>query len=132
MDLTEEKVSFDQMPTVVSELKQEISGLKTLVRTLIDATGAAPKDAWMNIDELRAYHPDHPARPTIYEWVGKKAIPVHKDGKKLRFLRSEIDEWLNGGRAKTQAELIHRKLMSLDDLTDEQIDRLIEWDQFQK
>lgn len=31
MDLTEEKVSFDQMPTVVSELKQEISGLKTLV-----------------------------------------------------------------------------------------------------
>ena len=33
MDLTEEKVSFDQMPTVVSELKQEISGLKTLVRT---------------------------------------------------------------------------------------------------
>ena len=41
MDLTEEKVSFDQMPTVVSELKQEISGLKTLIRTLIDATGAA-------------------------------------------------------------------------------------------
>lgn len=41
MDLTEEKVSFDQMPTVVSELKQEISGLKTLVRTLIDAAGAA-------------------------------------------------------------------------------------------
>ena len=31
--------------------KQEISGLKTLVRTLIDAAGAAPKDAWMNIDE---------------------------------------------------------------------------------
>ena len=29
MDLTEEKVSFDQMPAVVSELKQEISGLKT-------------------------------------------------------------------------------------------------------
>lgn len=28
-----------------------------------------------------------------------------------------------------QAELIHRKLMSLDDLTDEQIDHLIEWDQ---
>ena len=31
-----------------------------------------------------------------------------------------------------QAELIHRKMMSLDDLTDEQIDRLIEWDQSQK
>lgn len=28
-----------------------------------------------------------------------------------------------------QAELIHRKKMSLDDLTDEQIDRLIDCDQ---
>lgn len=28
-----------------------------------------------------------------------------------------------------QAELIRRKKMSLDDLTDEQIDRLIEWGQ---
>ena len=28
-----------------------------------------------------------------------------------------------------QAELIHRKKMGLDDLTDEQIDRLIDWDQ---
>ena len=28
-----------------------------------------------------------------------------------------------------QAELIRRKKMSLDDLTDEQIDRLIDWDQ---
>ena len=37
MDLTEEKVSFDQMPAVVSELKQEISGLETLIHTLIDA-----------------------------------------------------------------------------------------------
>ncbi len=31
-----------------------------------------------------------------------------------------------------QAELIKRKLMTLDDLTDEQIDALIEWDQSQK
>ena len=28
-----------------------------------------------------------------------------------------------------QAELIRRKKMSLDDLTDEHIDRLIDWDQ---
>ena len=28
-----------------------------------------------------------------------------------------------------QAELIRRKIISLDDLTDEQIDRLIEWNQ---
>ena len=32
---------------------------KTLVRTLIDAADAAPKDAWMNIDELdNAFTPE--------------------------------------------------------------------------
>lgn len=31
-----------------------------------------------------------------------------------------------------QAELIRQNKMSLDDLTDEQIDRLIEWNQTQK
>ena len=105
MDLTEEKVSFDQMPTVVSELKDEIRGLKVLIGNLIDRTDAQPQDGWMNIEEFQAFHPDHPAKSTIYEWVGKKTIPVHKDGKKLRFLRSEVEEWLNGGRHKTQAEL---------------------------
>lgn len=30
-----------------------------------------------------------------------------------------------------QAELLHRKIISIDDLTDEQISRLIEWDQQQ-
>ena len=90
---------------MVFQLQNQVSDLKGLVNTLVQRDGNTRKDVWMNIDEFRAYHPDHPARPTIYEWVGKKAIPVHKDGKKLRFLRSEIDEWLNGGRAKTQAEL---------------------------
>jgi len=101
----QEKVSFDQMPQVVSELKQEISGLKTLITELINTSSSEKKDCWMNIDEFRAYHPDHPAKPTIYEWVGKKLIPVHKDGKKLRFRKSEIDEWLSTGRTKTLRDL---------------------------
>ena len=32
-------------------------------------------------------------------------IPVHKDGKKLCFLRSEIDRWLSSGRIKTKDEI---------------------------
>jgi hypothetical protein len=32
-------------------------------------------------------------------------IPVHKGGKKLRFLKSEIDNWLRQGRKKSNAEI---------------------------
>ena len=100
-----EKISFEQLPQAVSDLKEEVSGLKDLINTLIHRTPAENADQWMNIDQLRAYHPDRPARSTIYDWVCQNRIPVHKDGKKLRFLRSEIDQWLSGGRIKTKDEI---------------------------
>ena len=87
------------------ELKQEISGLKTLITGLIHNKPEDNTDQWMNIEQLRAYHPDRPARSTIYDWVCQNRIPVHKDGKKLRFLKSEIDQWLSGGKIKTREEL---------------------------
>lgn len=59
----------------------------------------------MNIDQLKAYHPDCPARSTIYDRVCQNRIPVHEDGKKLRFLRSEIDQWFSDGRIKTKDEI---------------------------
>jgi hypothetical protein len=37
--------------------------------------------------------------------VNAGIIPVHKGGKKLRFLKSEIDSWLKQGRKKTFAEI---------------------------
>jgi hypothetical protein len=37
--------------------------------------------------------------------VNANTIPVHKGGKKLRFLKSEIDNWLRQGRKKTLAEI---------------------------
>ena len=56
---------------------------------------------WLNIKELCEYLPDKPAIATVYGWVGHKQIPFRKSGKKLRFLRSEIDKWLlNGNEEK--------------------------------
>jgi excisionase family DNA binding protein len=37
---------------------------------------------------------------TVYGWVGREQIPFRKSGKKLRFLRSEIDKWLLNGNVK--------------------------------
>jgi hypothetical protein len=65
------------------------------------------RDRWMNIKELRAHLPDHPATQTIYTWTSQNKIPFSKvPGKKgLAFLKSEIDEWLKSGRQKTIAEI---------------------------
>ena len=61
-------------------------------------------DRWFDLNELCIYHPDKPSKPTVYGWVNAGTIPVHKGGKKLRFLKSEIDNWLRQGRKKTLAE----------------------------
>ncbi|MDR1583704.1 MAG: helix-turn-helix domain-containing protein [Prevotellaceae bacterium] len=34
-----------------------------------------------------------PAKPTVYAWIGQRSIPCHKKGKKLMFLKSEIDRF---------------------------------------
>ena len=59
----------------------------------------------MDVEGLMTYHPDKPARKTIYDWVTLRRVPYHKDGKRLRFLRSEIDAWLAGGYHKTEDEM---------------------------
>ena len=61
-------------------------------------------DRWFDLNELCIYHPDKPSKPTVYGWVNAGIIPVHKGGKKLRFLKSEIDNWLRQGRKKTLAK----------------------------
>lgn len=64
-------------------------------------------DRWFDLNELCQYHPDKPSKPTVYGWVSAGTIPVHKSGKKLRFLKAEIDSWLRKGRKKTQADIAH-------------------------
>jgi predicted DNA-binding transcriptional regulator AlpA len=61
-------------------------------------------DRWFDLNELCIYLPDKPSKATVYGWVHTGLIPCHKGQKKLRFLKSEIDAWLNQGRKKTLAE----------------------------
>lgn len=62
-------------------------------------------DRWFDLNELCKYHPDKPCKPTVYGWVTSGLIPVHKGGKKLRFLKSEIDSWLKQGRKMSFSEI---------------------------
>jgi hypothetical protein len=61
------------------------------------------QNRWMNVPELCAYLPSHPAKSTIYGNIDE--IPHYKDKKTLRFLKSEIDAWLLKGKRKTPTEI---------------------------
>ncbi len=98
-----ENITFEKLPEAVSYL---IAKVDALTKALQIKTEPSKIDYWMNIDELTGYLPDHPAKATVYGWVSNRQIPHHKGGKKLRFLKSEIDEWLSNGKRKTNEEIM--------------------------
>ena len=61
-------------------------------------------DRWFDSNEQCNQHPNTPKPATLHGWVFPGKIPVNKGGKKLRFLKSDIDEWLKQGRKMTVAE----------------------------
>ncbi len=98
-----EFLTLETLPKAFMQLTIEISEIKRLL-TEHNTDQKTEPDRWFDLSELCIYHPDKPSKPTVYGWVNAGIIPVHKGGKKLRFLKSEIDIWLKQGRKKTIAE----------------------------
>ena len=96
--------TFDQLPSAIADLRFQIEEVKNLLRSLSPQSDSS-KDKWMDLDELIIYDPEKRSKPTFYSYCQKKSIPFRKNGKKLIFLKSEIDLWLNEGRKKTINEI---------------------------
>ena len=99
----EERVTFDHLPKILSTLQKDVNELKNFI--VHNQVPDEPNE-WMDVKGLAAYHPDHPSIRTVYDWIHYKRVPYHKDGKRVRFKRTEIDKWLLGGYHKTDDELL--------------------------
>ncbi|OFX55475.1 MAG: hypothetical protein A2046_12330 [Bacteroidetes bacterium GWA2_30_7] len=97
-----ENLTQNDVPFAIAWLCNEVLNLKQL----LTAKKQEPDtNQWFNLTELCNYLPDRPAKATIYGMVSKGLIPNHKTGKKLRFLKSEIDNFLLAGKQKTVSEI---------------------------
>jgi len=104
MEILKEGLTLETLPKAFTNLTYEVSEIK---RLLLEKSNDQPTetDRWFDLNALCIYHPDKPSKPTVYGWVNAGTIPVHKGGKKLRFLKSEIDNWLKQGRKMTLVEV---------------------------
>lgn len=98
-----EPISFNELPQAMAYLIQKVERLESILSkpNLVHSES----DKWFNVQELCEFLPDKPARQTVYGWIGQKLIPYHKKGKKLQFLKSEIDAWLLSDKRQSVAEL---------------------------
>ena len=62
-------------------------------------------EQWLDLNALIEYDPEKRTKPTFYSKISKGEIPHYKRGKKVYFLKSEIDNWLKGGKCKSNAEI---------------------------
>ena len=102
-NILQNEISFNDMPKALAYLISKVDRLETLLS--VSKLEQPHSDKWFNLQELCSYLPDKPARQTVYGWIGQKLIPYHKKGKKLQFLKSEIDAWLIGDKHKSVSEL---------------------------
>jgi excisionase family DNA binding protein len=98
-----QQLTFEQLPAAISELLYKITNIERQL-SAAPTQAAQPTDRWLSLDELCEYLPGKPAKATIYGKVHDREIPHKKMGKRLAFLKSDIDTWLNGKGRKTIAE----------------------------
>ena len=104
-NMSEKNITFEDLPKAMTWMMDKLNELTSKVDNLNNQTAQPQTDQWMNLKELCEYLPNHPAEQTVYGWTSCHLIPFHKRGKRIMFLKSEIETWLHDGKIKSQKEL---------------------------
>lgn len=103
--MSEKNITFEDLPKAMSWMMDKLNELDSKIDSLNNPSPNVPTEQWMNLKELCDYIPSHPAEQTVYGWTSCHLIPFHKRGKRIMFLKSEIDEWLHAGKIKSEKDL---------------------------
>ena len=91
--------------TKITPLELEILVHDAVCKALQEQVKQPETDRFLDLNDLVRYDPEKRSKPTFYGYIHNRAIPFHKRGKKVTFLKSEIDSWLKEGRRKTRSEI---------------------------
>ncbi len=98
-----EKLSFDQLPTAVTELTNEISELKRLIVEKGENHSTETPEQFLTIQEASQLL--NLTVPTLYSKVSRRELPVMKRGKRLYFSKTELIDYIKDGRKKSNFEI---------------------------
>jgi len=102
-------ISFENMPVLLQEIYQKIERIESLLEKL---TPGETKDLeLMNVQEAAQYL--KLTVPAIYTKVSRREIPANKPGRRLYFIKSELRNWAQGAKLKTQDELANEAEMKM-------------------
>jgi len=98
----EKLLSFDQLPSAVSQLNKKLENIERLLEN-------SKQQAPIQSDNLLTIHEAAEflklTVPTLYTKVSKGELPVMKRTKRLYFSRLELMDYLKAGRKRTNSEI---------------------------
>ena len=102
--------TFEMIPTLMLNLIEDnkvLSAKLDAINRKLSASMGNNRDEneRMDVTEAQKYIPGHPAVQTIYGWTSNNMIPYHKVGKRIYFLKSELDAWLSKDQHKSKDDL---------------------------
>ncbi len=99
-----ENLTFEQLPNAVANILDGIAELKSICNDIRDKDSG--KDVFFTVEELCAYHPDHPSQQTVRRWKRLGYFPYYKDEetRRVKFKKSEIDAWIASSRHGSRQE----------------------------
>ena len=102
--------TFEMLPTLMLNLIEDnkvLSAKLDAINRKLSASMGNNRDEneRMDVTEAQKYIPGHPAVQTIYGWTSNNMIPYHKVGKRIYFLKSELDAWLSKEQHKSKDDL---------------------------
>jgi excisionase family DNA binding protein len=93
-------ITFDKLPEAISQLLEKVGNIENL---LTGQQQDAGREELFTITQAAKFL--DLVVPTLYSKVSRKEIPVNKQGKRLYFYKSELEEWIKKGRKQTFNEL---------------------------
>jgi len=92
---------------------QKLNTIESLLRTAMKPeVSKSLLPEVINIDEAADYA--HLSKSAIYKKTSERTIPHFKQGKKLYFKRSELDEWLTKNKIDTRDEIEKQAIDYID------------------
>ncbi len=58
-------------------------------------------EPWVSLDEIAEHL--GVSRDTVYRWIDSRGMPAHKVGRLWKFKVSQVDEWVQVGKAREDA-----------------------------
>ena len=108
--MEENSIRFEDIPNAITGVLKKLSSLEDKIDGIYELVQSAKEETWFTVAELCAYLPTHPVEHTIYCWTNRREIPYHKRGKRIMFLKSEIDEWLKDNKNKSRNDIMKEAL----------------------